>query len=414
MPGKIRRFALRFDRSLPAPNLDTKVPALVLWASRFPLQHGCLGVFRSLGRAGVPVYAVVGDPHSPVAKSRYVRGRILWRPQLGEGYPDLLDRLVDFGRRQGRRSLIVCTSDEMAVFVARHRVELAPWFILPDVDSDLPARLADKHSLDALCRRNGIATPATVAIDTMEQLDEHGEKVTMPVIVKSVALRGQSQNVENTTLVDTREALREMARNWVEPFRVVLQAYLPDEDCEDWFTHGYCDRAGREPIVFTGRKVRTWPARGGATAAAFTAANPELATLSETFCSRVGYRGVFDIDWRYDRRTGQYNLLDFNPRVGAQFRIFENDAGIDVVRAMHLDLSGRPVPAGSQIDGERFIVEPWDLANLLSTRTHPLSGMGGAGRPRAAWLAVDDPLPTLAAAFTQIRNSISTRLRRAR
>jgi hypothetical protein len=126
----------------------------------------------------------------------------------------------------------------------------------------------------------------------------------------------------------------------------------------------------------------------------------------------VGYRGIFDIDWRYDRRTGLYNLLDFNPRVGAQFRIFEDDAGIDVVRAMHLSLSGRPLHPGNQINGERFIVEPWDLASLLTTLSHPLEGMGGAGRPRAAWLAFDDPRPVVAVALAQVRDSISARVRR--
>ncbi len=404
-------LALRFDRSRPGPNLDTQLPAVVLWASRFPLQHGCLGVYRSLGRAGVPVYAVIGDPHSPVAKSRYVRGTLLWQPHLGEGYPELIERLIDFGRRLGRRSLIVCTSDEMAVLVARHRADLTEHFILPDVDPELPAELADKRGLDTLGRRHGMATPAAVAVDTMTQLIALDAEMTPPLIVKSVALRGQVQSVENTTLVQTREDLLAMADAWTEPFGVVLQEYLPDEDCEDWFTHGYCDAHSRAQVVFTGRKVRTWPARGGATAAAYTAANPTLAELARTFCAAVGYRGVFDIDWRYDRRTGRYNLLDFNPRVGAQFRIFENDAGIDVVRAMHLDLSGRPVPNGHQIDGERFIVEPWDLASLLATRSHPLDGMGGAGRPRAAWLAFDDPMPVFAAAATQIRDSIRTRMR---
>lgn len=66
--------------------------------------------------------------------------------------------------------------------------------------------------------------------------------------------------------------------------------------------------------------------------------------LAKLFCAQVGYRGIFDIDWRLGQRTGRYYLLDFNPRVGAQFRMFEDDAGIDVVRAMHLDLSGRPIP----------------------------------------------------------------------
>jgi predicted ATP-grasp superfamily ATP-dependent carboligase len=388
------------------------MPAVVLWASRFPLQHGCLGVFRSLGRAGVPVYAVVGDPHCPVAKSRYVRGQILWQPHLGERDTELVDRLTAFGRRLGKRSLIVCTSDDMAVLVARHHAVLEEWFVLPDVAPELPAELADKRTLSGFCRGSGVSSPSSLSVDTMSQLDAILDDVDPPVMVKSIALRGEVQSVVDATLVATRTNLRDMAQTWVEPFRVLVQEYLPDEECEDWFTVGYCDADAQAIVVFTGRKVRTWPAQHGAAAAAYTAANPELAALTESLCAEVGYRGIFDIDWRLDLRTGRYHLLDFNPRVAAGFRIFENDAGIDVVRAMHLDLSGRAVPAGSQIEGERFIVEPWHLASLLSRSRRPITGMGGVGRPRAAWLAADDPLPVLATAVTQLRNSILLRIRR--
>lgn len=402
----------RLDRSLPSPGLDTGLPAVVLWTPRFPLQHSCLGVFRSLGRAGVPVFAVVADPDAPVAKSRFVAGRILWQPHLGEGHTQLLDRLMDFGRRLGRRSLIVCTSDEMAVFVARRRDVLAEWFVLPGVDPGLPAQLADKHSLARLCRRHGMQTPPSARVDTLAQLDAAVDRVGFPLVVKSVALRGQAQSVENSTVVAGRGELRELAGRWEEPFRVIIQEYLPDEECEDWFTHGYCDAQARAGVVFTGRKVRAWPAQGGATAAAYAAVEPELAGLAELFCARVGYCGVFDIDWRFDRRTGGYHLLDFNPRVGAQFRMFEDTAGIDVVRAMHLDLSGRPIPVGFQVDGQRFVVEPWDLASLLATRGQPRKRVGGAGRPKSAWLAADDPRPVLATAVSQLRDSVAVRLSR--
>ena len=49
------------------------------------------------------------------------------------------------------------------------------------------------------------------------------------------------------------------------------------------------------------------------------------------------------MDWRRDERDGKYKILDCNPRVGQNFRMFENAAEIDVVRAQHLDLSGRPI-----------------------------------------------------------------------
>lgn len=408
---KWTNLILRPDRSRSGPNLDAGLPAVVLWVSPFPLQHNCLGVFRSLGRAGVPVYAVVAEHNAPVAKSRYVRGRILWQPHRGERHAVLLERLLDFGRSLGRRSLIVCTSDEMAVFAARHRAVLSEWFVLPKVAATLPAALADKNSLAEICQRHATPIPPSVVVDTARELDSVIDTVDFPVMIKSTALRGQVQSVENSTLVSTREDLRALAAGWREPFQVLLQEYLPDEHCEDWFTHGYCDATSRADVVFTGRKVRTWPVHGGATAAAYTVTDRELAMLARQFCARVGYRGIFDMDWRLDRRTGRYYLLDFNPRVGAQFRMFEDDAGIDVVRAMHLDLSGRPIPVGAQIDGQRFIVEPWDLACLLSTRQHPLTGMGGAGRPTGAWLAFDDIAPIRAAALNQVRQSLAARTR---
>ncbi len=400
----------RPDRSRGGVALDTGLPAVVLWASRFPLQHGCLGAYRTLGRAGVPVYSVVADLDAPAARSRYVAGRILWQPHHGDTYADLIGRLNDFGRGLGRRSLIVCTGDEMAVVVARHRDELEEHFVLPAVAPELPAQLADKKSLAELCRGHGFAAPRSVFVDSMADLEAVIGELTLPVAVKSTALRGMPQSVENTTIVTTREDLLDLARTWREPFATLMQDYIPDEVSEDWFSHGYCDGTATARVVFTGRKVRCWPVRGGATAAAYTSVNPELARLSAAFCAQVGYRGIFDIDWRLDLRTGEYLLLDFNPRAGAQFRMFENDAGIDVVRAMHLDLSGRSIPDGTPVDGERFVVEPWDLMSLAADPDQPWTG--GVGRPRLAWWANDDLKPVLITAVHQGRLSLRSRFGR--
>ncbi|MDH6109688.1 hypothetical protein P3T36_000459 [Kitasatospora sp. MAP12-15] len=41
------------------PELDRTVPALPVKVSRYPQHHGGLGAIRTLGRCGVPVYAMV-------------------------------------------------------------------------------------------------------------------------------------------------------------------------------------------------------------------------------------------------------------------------------------------------------------------------------------------------------------------
>ena len=63
------------------------------------------------------------------------------------------------------------------------------------------------------------------------------------------------------------------------------------------------------------------------------------------FMHELGYRGILDIGYRFDERDGEYKLLDVNPRIGATFRLFVGDDGMDVLRALYLDLTGQEVAA---------------------------------------------------------------------
>lgn len=56
-------------------HVDRTVPAIVLKFDRNVFHHGGLGVIRSLGRLGVPVYGVQEDRWAPAGASRYLHGR---------------------------------------------------------------------------------------------------------------------------------------------------------------------------------------------------------------------------------------------------------------------------------------------------------------------------------------------------
>ena len=68
----------RSSRQPAAPDVST--PAVVLKFDPNVMHHGGLGAIRSLGRMGVPVYAVQESSWSPAAHSRYLRGQVLWQP----------------------------------------------------------------------------------------------------------------------------------------------------------------------------------------------------------------------------------------------------------------------------------------------------------------------------------------------
>jgi predicted ATP-grasp superfamily ATP-dependent carboligase len=126
--------------------------------------------------------------------------------------------------------------------------------------------------------------------------------------------------------------------------------------------------------------------------------NSRLREQVTTMAATVGFRGILDLDLRFDPRDAQYKLLDFNPRLGAQFRLFTTDTGLDVVRAAYLDLTGQPVAAGEMTRDRRFLVENYDpLGAVGYWRRGELGLRSWAASLRrvdeVAWLARDDLRP---------------------
>ncbi|MEU2239364.1 ATP-grasp domain-containing protein [Streptomyces sp. NPDC018338] len=384
------------------PLLDPTVPALLAKVGGYPQHHGGLGVVRTLGRAGVTVHAVVEDRLTPVALSHHL-SRAFVRPTTGLERQDVLvGVLLDIGRSIGAPCVPVPTDDEAAILFAEHAEALSECFLLPRVDPGLPRLLAGKATLHALCEELGVAAPRTRVPGNRDELVDAGRELGFPVVLKNrdAWTRLRDPAVGGTTAVrDERGLLDRFAPGALPP--LLVQEYIPREWAEDWITHLYCGTGGEPRVAFTGLKLRSWPPYAGVTTRAVALANPTLAKLAADLCRRIGYSGVADLDWRYDRRDELYKLVDFNPRAGAQFRLFETIDGVDVVRAMHLDLTGRDVPPGPQVDGRVFVAGQLDLPSVLAwlREEHrlPPALLPGPDTERA-WLSREDPLPAAAEA----------------
>jgi D-aspartate ligase len=383
-----------------ASRFDTTTPAVVLKLGYLPLHHGGLGVIRTLGRVGVPVYGVHEDRFTPAAVSRYLHGRFLWVP---DSTNELLDGMAAIARRLQRRAIAIPTDDLSAILLSEHADLLARWFRFPRQDAGLARTLADKRQLYRLCRRLGVPCPEATFPASWEEAREFAHSSGLPVVAKIPQpwLVPKAARVKSSTIVPTLDDLSDLYCRLGDQAasNLMLQEHIPTG--EDWVFHGYCDASSTTLVGFTGVKLRSYPAYAGPTTLGRCVANDELREQAEALFKAVGYKGIMDLDYRLDLRDGRYKLLDFNPRVGAQFRLFEDDAGIDVVRALHLDLTGRPVPHGRPIEGRAFMVETGDL---LSTRGYRRSGAltwrswlrSLRGVRELAWLAPDDLVPLLA------------------
>ena len=372
-------------------------PALILKTGRYPVHHGGLGIIRSLGRLGIPVYTIAEDHLIPARTSRYLAGSFVWNAS-DLSKQRLLDALVGIGRKLKKPTILIPTDDLAAILVAEEATVLRPWFIFPDIAAARPRSLADKGMLYALCREMGVPCPKTLVATSLSDVKEFAETTRFPLVVKAAA--SWSDPKLKVSILRTERELTDVwhrAERSTNP-NLLIQEYISQG--EDWFFHGYCNRASDCLAGFTGVKLRSFPPHAGITTLGRSVTNDALLHQAETLLKAISYAGIMDIDYRLDKRDGQYKLLDFNPRVGAQFRLFEDENGLDVARALYHDLAGEQVRRSRQLDGRVFIVETHDLrasANYIwrgefSTYAWLRSFKG---RREFAWFSSDDPLPFL-------------------
>jgi predicted ATP-grasp superfamily ATP-dependent carboligase len=398
MTGKsrgLRRFGADPRGSV---TLDTGTPALVLRLERNIFHHGTLGVIRSLGRAGVEVHAVLEGQHTPASRSRYLHRMHPWRPEMLD--PEaLLGNLRDISESIGRRAVLVPVDDASSIFIAENAAELADRFLLPAQEPDLPRRVADKAALVEICRELDMPHPETYVPNSFDEVRQAVHQLGLPLVAKWS--RPWLSIPSPTALVNSLDEVLELfALTPMAGGPLTLQRRLPPGRGVDWFFHGYFDFSSSCLLGAVGRKERSYPLQTGLTTLGSWQINPRLESMARRFACKLGYSGILDFDFRYDPTSRVYYLLDFNPRLGAQFRLFTDGQGLDLIRTLHLDLTGHAVPKVRPQYNRVFLAENYDLVSAalhLWNRNLTVSAWlrSVRGVDELAWFASDDLRPYL-------------------
>jgi D-aspartate ligase len=384
-------------RSPAIQSLDASVPAVVLKLLPNPTRYGGLGIIRSLGRAGVPVHGVFEARWVPAARSRYLAGRHFGQPD-GKDVAAVTQALTRLAERIGGPAVLLPTDDMGAIFLAEHGEELRRCFIFPNPPAALPRRLADKRGLSEVCRELGMASPEIFLPSSLTEAREFATRASFPLVVK-VTPPWLAGDVPSTSIIHDADGLDDIYRRCADfGISPVLQEYIPGGAGHDWFFHGYCNADSVCRPAFTGVKERSYPVGSGATTFGRSAPNEKLRDIVAHFLAQLSYRGVMDLDIRLNAQSGEYCLLDFNPRFGAQFRVFRDTSGVDVAVAAYLDLTGQPIPVGTQLDDRYFMAEAYDPRGLQASWRRGEQRIGTwLSEVRAvdefSWFARDDLMP---------------------
>jgi D-aspartate ligase len=387
------------------------IPVLILRSD----SHGGLNIMRSLGPLGVDVYNLDPSVIAPASFSRYCRGRFVWDLEHAPERESLA-YLSEVRRTIGRPSILIPTTDRTARFVARWSTALRDSFVFPQQPPGLVDALASKHGMYDLAIRHDIPTPKCVFPTSRGEVIDFLAGASFPIMLKGIDGQRLWERTGKKMFVEHSAA--ELLRTYdraedVECPNLMLQEYIPGGDDTIWMFNGCFDAASECLVGFTGKKIRQCPVHTGSTSLGICLPNPDVEQTTRRFMKAVGYRGILDIGYRYDARDGLYKVLDVNPRIGATFRLFVGENGIDVVRALYMDLTGQQIVPSAAREGRKWIVEDLDA---VSTYRYFREGSltikewfkSLSGIDEAAFLSWRDPLPF----FFMLINRITEFLKR--
>jgi D-aspartate ligase len=396
--------------------LNNSVPVVVI----APGYHGH-GIARSLGRLGVPVYGVHADHRSPAARSRYWRENFYW--DINKASPEeSVDWLLGLTREIGSRSILIPTDDYSCIFVADHAVALKEGFLFPNQPAGLARSLSSKQKMYYLCKKYSIPTPETVFPRCRDDVIEFLNETTFPVMLKGIdTVALFKQTGKRMVVVEDGESLLKQYDELETPEapNLMLQEYIPGGSELVWMFDGYFDDESNCLLGITGKKIRQYPAYSGVTSLGVCVANEVVEGQTSDFMKAIGYRGILDLGYKYDVKTDQYKLLDVNPRIGTTFRLFVDTNGMDVARALYLDLTGQTFVTGESREGRKWVVENFDLVSSPSYCRHGRLGIRGwigsyRGVEEASWFARDDLAPFFSMGWRSLQWALEQKFKKSR
>jgi predicted ATP-grasp superfamily ATP-dependent carboligase len=289
--------------------------------------------------------------------------------------------------------------------VADHAAALRDGFLFPNQPAGLARALSSKKQMYGLCKKYAIPTPETVFPQSLDDVVAFLTRATFPVMLKRIDYAACSgTNVRVVLARDAATVLKHYdAMEASDIAHFMLQEYIPGGSELVWMFNGYFDEESRCLFGLTGKKIRQYRPYTGMTSLGMCVTNDTVARQTWDFMKAIGYQGILDIGYKYDVRTGQYKLLDANPRIGATFRLFVDTCGLDVARVLYRDLTGQSVSPGAPREGRKRVVEDYDVASALMLFRDGKLGVRDwirsfQGMQETCWLARDDPAPFFAMA----------------
>jgi predicted ATP-grasp superfamily ATP-dependent carboligase len=365
-----------------------------------------IATVRALAECGVEVHACLFRSDDPLQYSRYAVKVPCY--QFGDDTKALIDFLIGYAQKIGRRPVLIPTGDAHALMLAKNAESLRPYYRLWELPYADLGRIVNKTSLYQAAQEAGAPIIPSLSMPTLAEVLEWSSQHAGPYLLKpsydginTCKLRGKN------LLLETRDQLV----NYVSHYgteSLVIQRMIRGGDGNIFDCYGLCDREGRVVTLSSHRRLRQFPPDFGATCLGqIPAALPStdekfLFDATERLFKTVRFHGIFGIEWLRDQKTGAFYLIDFNARPFLTIGHL-HDCGVNLPWLAYLDLTGQSlanVNPRPPVKPRRWVYFSKDIDTFREIRSHGTIGWFGwlasiARCTSFAYVSRRDPLPGL-------------------
>jgi len=296
-------------------------------------------VARIFNRAGFKTYNLETVPELS-SYSRY------YHPLRGKAKIEATpEHLAGFlaGTELDRAFLIACSDNWMSA-VATLPEALRVRFLTCVPPQHAIETLLNKWRFAQILSHLNIPRPQTRLTDSMEDLEALDPCEFATAFLKPLSsLDFVRAHGVKALIFPSKGAAIQHARKF--GFPIMLQEFISGPPTAHYFIDGFVDRNGRTRARFTRQRIRMYPPLFGNSTCTVSVPSEPLLPAAESLdvlFRHLKYRGIFNAEFKFDERDGQFKLLEINVRPWIYVE-FAARAGVNVCLMAYRDALELPV-----------------------------------------------------------------------
>jgi predicted ATP-grasp superfamily ATP-dependent carboligase len=279
-----------------------------------------LGIVRSFAVKGI-LSICVDSYRGLTFYSKYSYGILC--PNPVNRTQRFIDFLAVLGRRLPSPGVLFPTNDEWMIPISKHEEMLSKWYRYSISSWHVIKRACDKQSLYDVASRAHIPIPKTLFFGSTEEVRHLAQRISFPAIMKPAVTVGFLERLQSRGRVlpihswsDLEQWIDRIEQAGLSQISGVLQEIIPGGP-ENLFTFtAYSNRSGRVIAHSTGHKIRQYPPEAGTICSGRLERNQKVIELGTKLINTLKVYGISNTEFKRDVRTGDFFLVEINPRAG--------------------------------------------------------------------------------------------------